>query len=211
MVEAIKSDSVPIGILGRFAAEAPAIILIYLMQDLQNYLNISVPMTGGQMAQTADLICSDYDCRNLKPEDYKVIFSGIKKGEYGKIFNRVDGEVIFGAIRSYIERRNVWVEENNYRQHKHLKENENSNLIHPEVVEMYKQLLKTVEAVEEKPLPREKSKPAKSERDLEIQRLFTDFEGLPGETIGHRKFVNGLDQVEYVELKIKEYDLHKGE
>ena len=168
-----------LGLLGKFSEDGPLTILIYLITDLKTFLNVSerTDMTDEQIAQTANLILDDYECRNLKPEDYKVIFEGIKKGEYGKIFNRLDGQVIFEAIRAYGERRAVWVEENHYREHNHRKENDKTNLIAPQVVEMYKEILKNVKAEEEKPKPPpEPKRPReKTEREKLIQSLFREF------------------------------------
>jgi hypothetical protein len=195
-----------LGMLGKFSAQTPGIILIALMDDLSKFLNVTNTLNADQMAQTADLILRDYRCRNLKPEDYKVIFTGIKKGEYGRAFNRMDGQELFVAIYAYIERRDAWIEENSYREHNHRKENEKTNIIAPEVVEMYKEILKAVKVEEdvkvaEVPLapkpPREKSP-----RDILIQKLFAEFTQKTSSQEG-KPFLelNGemLDQAEWVE------------
>lgn len=221
MVQAIKSETMPMGLIGRFSPDTPGVILCWLMEDLAKFLNVTNTFSPEQAAQTASLILDDYECRNLKPEDFKVIFNGIKKGEYGALYNRLDGQVIFSAIRAYIERRGVWIEENNYREHRHLKTNEKSNLIAPEVVEMYKEILKNVKKAEEPQEPKpevEKPHREKTPREKLVQALFREFYDLwlkkpyAVSDVIEKKFVEFdgkvLDECEYVEHRLKQENEH---
>lgn len=220
MVEAIKSDSAPIGLIGRFSPLAPAAILCHLIGDLCKFVNVEKNnMDDKQVDATVQLILDDYQCRNLKPEDFKVIFDGLKKGDYGKFYNRVDGQVIFDAIRAYIQRREAWVEENNHREHNHRKENEKTNLIAPEVVEMYKEVLRIVKSAEKEPEPNKpivKVDREKSPREKLIQSLFVEFfkkweqnPHIVSDREG-KKFVQVdgkiLDECEYVEHRLKQIE-----
>lgn len=56
-------------------------------------------MGAVQMAQTADLIIDEYFF--LKPDDFKLCFSNAKKGIYGKVYDRIDGQVIFEWLNAY--------------------------------------------------------------------------------------------------------------
>lgn len=56
-------------------------------------------MNDIQAAQTADLIIEEYYF--LKPDDFKLCFTRAKKGYYGKVFDRIDGQVIFEWLNQY--------------------------------------------------------------------------------------------------------------
>lgn len=56
-------------------------------------------MTSSQIIQTARLIFFDYSA--LKPEDVKKCFEQGKKGLYGKIYDRLDGGVLFDWLDNY--------------------------------------------------------------------------------------------------------------
>lgn len=56
-------------------------------------------MGAVQVASTADLIIEEYYF--LKPDDFKLCFTRAKKGYYGKVFDRIDGQVIFEWLNQY--------------------------------------------------------------------------------------------------------------
>lgn len=70
-----------------------------LIIDVCEFFNIGKPMTSSQIIQTARLIFFDYSA--LKPEDVKKCFEQGKKGLYGKIYDRLDGGVLFDWLDNY--------------------------------------------------------------------------------------------------------------
>ena len=70
-------------------------IIIYVVM----FFNVGKIMNDNQAAQTADLIIEEYYF--LKPDDFKLCFTRAKKGYYGKVFDRIDGQVIFEWLNQY--------------------------------------------------------------------------------------------------------------
>ena len=76
-------------------------------------------MKHEQIVTTAELILNDYWA--LKPEDLKLCFDNAKKGKYGKIYDRIDGQIIFEWLELYLEERAQAIEtlrRNESQQHK---------------------------------------------------------------------------------------------
>lgn len=60
-------------------------------------------MSNDQLAQTISLVQDEYWM--LKPEDFKLCFNNAKKGVYGKVYDRLDGQVIFEWLDKYLKDR----------------------------------------------------------------------------------------------------------
>ena len=62
-------------------------------------------MSDYQIADTVDLILEEYP--HYKLDDYKLFFKMAKKGYFGQIFGRIDGEVVLSWLKKYDEQRCV--------------------------------------------------------------------------------------------------------
>ena len=60
-------------------------------------------MNENQLAQTINLLVEDFYYLNI--EDFKLCFNNAKKGRYGKIYDRIDGMIIYEWVRMYAEDR----------------------------------------------------------------------------------------------------------
>lgn len=73
--------------------EQLALVLVKLhLIDLLDFLNPSRTMTMPQVEQTADLIISDYSY--LKIADLLYVFKQAKKGEFGQLYEGIDGQKV---------------------------------------------------------------------------------------------------------------------
>lgn len=211
MLQVVQADTMPLCLMNRMTPGLGIILLSKMISDTATFLNLGKNMSGAQIAETVELILSDVEAKNLKPEDFKLLFANGKKGAYGKTYDRLDGQVIFEWIRAYTGERMALCEQLSIKEHNQVKKQ--SNLITPEMAEYYKQILKNVKKeVEDSPkIAREpKRPPEKTERDKLIQMLFAEFEDTcrqKGITDGKPYLrVDGkmLDQVEWVEYKLAE-------
>lgn len=73
--------------------------MVKILNDLLDYFSVGKSMGAVQIAQTAMLIIEDF--YYLKPDDFKLCFSRAKKGLYGKVYDRIDGQVIFDWLNAY--------------------------------------------------------------------------------------------------------------
>lgn len=71
--------------------------------DLRVFLNIGKSMSDSQTEQTAMLILDEFPA--LTVADIKLFFTKIKKGHYGQIYDRLDGQLILIWLKKYFEER----------------------------------------------------------------------------------------------------------
>lgn len=70
-------------------------------------------MGQDQLVQTIRLIVEDFYYFNI--EDFKLCFNNAKRGRYGKVYDRIDGNIIYEWLQKYSEERtSVAYPEGNY-------------------------------------------------------------------------------------------------
>ena len=79
-------------------------------------------MNDIQMAQTADLILEEYYYLNI--EDFKLCFNMAKSGKFGKVYDRIDGQVIMDWLSTYLNMRIETVVSGNEQKHASIKSQE---------------------------------------------------------------------------------------
>jgi hypothetical protein len=77
--------------------------MVKVLNQLVDYFSVGKTMGATQIAQTADLIIEEF--YYLKPDDFKLCFNRAKKGLYGKVYDRIDGLVIFEWLNGYVGER----------------------------------------------------------------------------------------------------------
>lgn len=86
-------------------------VLIEALSDLVMFFNVGKTMNSAQVLQTVDLILDQY--WYLRLSEFKYCFNKAKLGAYGKVYDRIDGAVIFGWIELYLtERKDAVIEAN---------------------------------------------------------------------------------------------------
>ncbi len=95
--------------------------------DVAMFFNVGKMINEIQVASVANLIIEEY--YYLKPDDFKLCFNRAKKGKYGKIYDRIDGQIIFDWLNTYVEERIMFFEDKgnlNHDKHKHGKDINNT-------------------------------------------------------------------------------------
>jgi len=80
-------------------------------------------MTDLQLVETSKLIQQEFYF--LKPCDFRIFFDMMKSGDFGTIYDRMDGNVICVALRQYVEQRINTAEVMSYELAKEIKALEN--------------------------------------------------------------------------------------
>ena len=80
-------------------------VLVALMDECQQYFNLQQPMNAQQLMLTAELIMEEY--YYLRIEELRVCFRMAMKGEFGPVYNRIDGQVFFEWIMKYMPKRQL--------------------------------------------------------------------------------------------------------
>ncbi len=87
---------------GRKAAE---IFLANRISSLVMFFNIGKTMDVAQVGETVKLILTDSRFTELRPDEFEYCFNQIKTGARGKIYDRIDGAIIFESLNLYLQER----------------------------------------------------------------------------------------------------------
>lgn len=150
--------------------QAALSVLIALMDECQQYFNLQQPMSPQQLMLTAELIMEEY--YYLRVEEFKICFRMAMKGEYGPVYNRIDGQVFFEWIRKFFSKRDAVTT-------RMVKDQQTSNNIyemfqHPQVVDAIQQAADKLKIQEAPAQEAKRTSPSKFE-----QMLMDEYDSLP--------------------------------
>lgn len=115
--EAISADSKPLAALRvEYGSDAVISGLIRIIGENIRFFSLGKTMSDLQVLETAKLIAGEY--YYFKLEDFKLFFTKFKRGEYGNLYDRLDGQVIMIALNQYREQRLAEAERLNHEKHK---------------------------------------------------------------------------------------------
>ncbi len=89
-------------------------LLAVLLDDFVMSFKTANRMTPTEYSSVLDNIIMEY--WNLRLEDFALFFNRAKTGIYGKIFNRIDQEVLFGMLDEYVKQRSKDIEQKHEQQ-----------------------------------------------------------------------------------------------
>ena len=91
-------------------------VLVLLVNDMLDFFNAGNDMNDTQVALTVDFILEEYPY--MQADDIALCFRNAMKGKYGKLYNRIDGQIIMGWLREYNRERCTVASEQSYNEHK---------------------------------------------------------------------------------------------
>lgn len=91
-------------------------VLVLIVNDMLDFFNAGNDMNDRQVALTVDFILDEYPY--MQADDITLCFRNAMKGKYGKLYNRIDGQIIMGWLREYNRERCTVAEEQSYNEHK---------------------------------------------------------------------------------------------
>lgn len=94
-----------LGQYGEFKIKAMLNILVI---EAVLFFNVGKTMSEPQVKQTVELIYDDY--KHFKPEDFKLCFKNAMKGNYGVMYDRIDGQVILSWLIDFDNERDREIE-----------------------------------------------------------------------------------------------------
>jgi hypothetical protein len=77
----------------------PFALLVALISQFSEFFNVPEPMGEFQVNTTADIILETY--HYLTVADFILFFRRAMAGKYGKVYNRLDGQVILEMLAKY--------------------------------------------------------------------------------------------------------------
>lgn len=91
--------------------------------NISEFVNIGKNMNENQIYETAQMILDSYPYFTLA--DINLIFKKAKKGDFGQIYDRLDGQIIFSWFTKYNQLRCLEAEEQSISQANYFKERDN--------------------------------------------------------------------------------------
>lgn len=91
--------------------------------NISEFVNIGKNMNENQIYETAQMILDSYPYFTLA--DINLIFKKAKKGDFGQIYDRLDGQIIFSWFTKYNSLRCSEAEEQSINQANSFKERDN--------------------------------------------------------------------------------------
>lgn len=76
-------------------------VLTGLILSTARYFNLGMNINQEQAFETASLLMEKYGYESM--QDFVLMFKHAKMGDFGKTFNRIDGQVIFEWMAQYLE------------------------------------------------------------------------------------------------------------
>lgn len=102
--DALQSITPPLAVFKKeYGEQSLQAILVIILTDVIKFFNTGKTMGQDQLVQTIRLITEDFYYFNI--EDFKLCFNNAKRGRYGKIYDRIDGNVIYEWLQKYSEER----------------------------------------------------------------------------------------------------------
>lgn len=183
--QAIFNDSPCFSVLKKeLGDEKTKAFLVLILTDVITFFNVGKTMNQTQVVQVVNLLQKTYFY--LKPSELKYCFERAKLGVYGKLFDRIDGAIIFDWVECYLqERLGVIIEQNEHKHEKFKTDAEPLNIAVKEILNKVVSEIKTPEVKEKIIIPYSREK---TEQELIIQDIMIEFDDL------HNKIVDGEKQ-----------------
>lgn len=178
--------------------------LVEALSDLIMFFNVGKTMNQQQLVQVVELITDNYYF--LRPSELKYCFNQAKIGKYGKLYDRIDGSIIFEWIEKYLlERDEVIFQKNIVLQKQTTQENIN---VFESLSKLNIDLRQFVEPVKKEVYKNNEP----TDMDIKIQIILNEFDKLfkeqdEGQLMGVR-FVNYKNKMlnieSYTNLRLNE-------
>lgn len=127
--DVLKSQSPVFGITVKGNPNANGIYkanLIKMITEISLFVNVGKNMDIDQINQTANLLYEK--CMVLKIEDLKLFSKKFRTGEFGKLYDRLDGTIIIEAMDVYFDKRMTYAESIHMQEHHQRKKEEKDEI-----------------------------------------------------------------------------------
>ncbi len=94
-----------VGLVNQYGKEKIHGLLIVMLTDFCNFYNVIRPMSATQIVDCAFELINTSIEDYLGIEDFTIFFQGAKNGKYGKIYDRLDQQIIFDMLEMYRQER----------------------------------------------------------------------------------------------------------
>lgn len=143
-------------------------VLVALMDECQQYFNLQQPMNAQQLMLTAELIMEEY--YYLRIEELRVCFRMAMKGEFGPVYNRIDGQVFFEWIVKYMPKRQLITDR--MKQEQQTNNNIYELFAHPQMTEALNDVVQKIEERKSEVIAQEPKRDNPSQLEIALMREY---------------------------------------
>ncbi|MGV3705434.1 MAG: hypothetical protein ACO1NU_08650 [Arcticibacter sp.] len=112
-------ESLTIGDLYRQDPDKTDDCIVLILNDLRMFFQVDKVINTDGLYSLASIITTQY--RHLTLEELAICMNMAKLGEYGQVYNRLDGAIILGWIKKYNTEKQSRLNERNYVKEVHVK------------------------------------------------------------------------------------------
>jgi hypothetical protein len=173
-------------------------VLVALMDECQQYFNLQQPMNAQQLMLTAELIMEEY--YYLRIEELRMCFRMAMKGEFGPVYNRIDGQVFFEWIVKYMPKRQLITDR--------MKQEQQSNnniyelFAHPQMTEALNDVVQKIEERKSEVPAQEPTREQPSQLEIALMR---EYDALPQWDNDMRFRVYNNKPYQFTEFRMERY------
>lgn len=80
-------------------------LVAVLLTQFNNSMNLIRPLTGEQVVEISEALVMTAEEDQLSMEDLVLFFKGAREGKYGKIYDRLDQQMVFQILEEYRQQR----------------------------------------------------------------------------------------------------------
>lgn len=91
-----------------------ATLISFMILQTARFFNLGNNLSEDQSLETAYLMLQNYPYETI--EDFTLMFREAKKGKYGELYNRLDGQIIFKWMEKYLEEKAIYREKQHQKQ-----------------------------------------------------------------------------------------------
>jgi hypothetical protein len=122
--EVSEANTPTLGLMKKeIGVNASTDILTILVVDIVKFFNVGKTFNKEQVIATVELILDEFP--EISIADLKLCFNKAKLGEYGKLYDRLDGAIIFSWVREYCDNKMSWAINRSENEHRKYKDHEN--------------------------------------------------------------------------------------
>jgi hypothetical protein len=105
-----------------------ATLVSFMILQTARFFNLGNNLSEEQALETAYLMLQNYPHETI--EDFTLMFREAKKGKYGELYNRLDGQIIFKWMEKYLEEKAI------YREKQHQKQKASNPVQEPDLMKI---------------------------------------------------------------------------
>lgn len=108
--------------IGQLCRQSPETVddnIVLILNDLRLFFQVDNMISTDGLYSLCSIITAEY--KSLSLEEIAICMNNAKLGNYGKVYNRLDGAIILGWLKQYVIEKQARIDDRNYTAEAHAK------------------------------------------------------------------------------------------